>query len=225
VPPNRAAGTAGDAPRLIAITLACQSTQMSIWFVRCNGETGHNQPGTARFVPGEPPTFPNREFNYRDDCLCKGFARVGWPGSGDLRNQGWRATASHVYGSVIQPHHLRFLEQFRDIEIGDIVLLPSYAKRYEVYIGEVVPPRIARAFPRTTGAYYYYFDVAKGDWFENAHRVDVRWARQEAGLISRFSVPEIGGTWIRGFGQVKTGSSRIVGLLRSASWRMPESAG
>ena len=190
---------------------------MRIWFIRCNGETGHNQPGTARFVPGEPPTFPNRQFNYRDDCLCKGFARVGWPGSGDLRNEKWRATASRVYGSVIQQHHLRLLERFREIAVGDIVLLPTYAKRYEVHIGEVIAPRFAPTSPQITGPYYYYFDVANGDWFENAHRVDVRWARPQAGLFLRFSVPEIGGTWIRGFGQVKTGSSRIVKLLREAN--------
>ena len=53
------------------------SHNMHVWFIRCNGETAHNEPGTPRFVPGEPPQFPKREFNYRDECLCKGFARVG----------------------------------------------------------------------------------------------------------------------------------------------------
>jgi hypothetical protein len=48
---------------------------MNIWFVRCNGETAHNQPVTGRYVPGEPPRWPAREFNYHDKCLEDGFAR------------------------------------------------------------------------------------------------------------------------------------------------------
>jgi hypothetical protein len=114
---------------------------MRIWFIRCNGETAHNEPGTLRYVPGEPPTFPRREFNYRDECLCKGFARVGWPGSGDLRDPNWRTNAFRVYGDLMKPHHVRFLEQFLSIRAGDLVLLPTYAKRYEVHLGIVIPPR------------------------------------------------------------------------------------
>jgi hypothetical protein len=82
---------------------------MSSWFIRCNGETAHNQPGTERYVPDEPPRFPNREFNYLSECLRKGFARVGWPGAGDLRAAEWRAGAMRVYGDVIKPHHFKFL--------------------------------------------------------------------------------------------------------------------
>ncbi len=74
---------------------------MHVWFIRCNGETAHNEPGTPRFVPGEPPQFPERAFNYRDECLCKGFARVGWPAAGDLRHADWRARAET--NSVIGP--------------------------------------------------------------------------------------------------------------------------
>ena len=66
---------------------------MNIWFVRSNGNTGHNNPADDNYVPGEPPIFPNREFNYRLKCLDQGFARYGHPNTGDLREkiqQGWR---------------------------------------------------------------------------------------------------------------------------------------
>lgn len=190
---------------------------MRIWFIRCNGETAHNEPSTTRYVPGEPPTFPRREFNYRDECLCKGFARVGWPRAGDLREASWRANVSRVYGDLIKQHHVGFLEQFLDIEVGDLVLLPTYGNRYEVHIGEVIQRRGAKASAHNQEAYYYFFDIAAGDWFDNAHRVDVRWVRPEAGMFSKFMVPEIGGTWIRGFGQVKGGSERLVQLATGRS--------
>lgn len=187
---------------------------MNVWFTRCNGETGHNKPGTPRFVPGEPPIFPNRKFNYRDECLKDGFARVGWPASGDLRNPNWRSLAQRAYGATMRPHHVRYLEQFREILSGDLVLLPSYALKYEVYLGVVVPPRRSASGHASSTAYYYHHDVPTGDWYENAHRVDVDWTPTTEGVRRTFEVPEIGGLWLRGFGGVKTSVAKIMALAK-----------
>lgn len=190
---------------------------MTIWFIRCNGETAHNQPGTPRYVPGEEPTFPGREFNYRAECLQGGFARVGWPGAGDLRAPDWRSRAFNVYGSVMKRHHIRFLEEFVQIIPGDLVLLPTYQKRYETHLGVVIPPRRATITGgRFQTPYYYYFDIPSRNWYENAHRVDVEWAKRADGMAWSFTIPEIGGTWMRGFGEVKTGAQRIIGLARNS---------
>jgi len=188
---------------------------MNVWFIRCNGKTGHNQPGTTRFMPGEPPRFPDRDFNYREECLKKGFARVGWPAAGDLRDAQWRTRATKVYGAMMKPHHIRFLEHFVDIMPGDLVLVPSYAKRYEVHLGVAVPAMRPQPGTPGTTAYYYYFEIETGDWYENAHRIDVEWAKRD-GRPRSFDIPEIGGTWIRGFGQVKAGHKRIVSLARTS---------
>ena len=56
----------------------------NIWFVRSNGDTVHNDPSTPDYVPDEPPEFPKVECNYRLKCLKQGFARIGWPNTGDL---------------------------------------------------------------------------------------------------------------------------------------------
>ena len=85
---------------------------MSIWFIRCNGETAHNRPGTSRYIPGERPNWPDREFNYHDECLEQGFARYGFPAAGDLREPGWRSRARSAYGSMLEPRHERYLQQF-----------------------------------------------------------------------------------------------------------------
>jgi len=118
----------------------------------------------------------------------------------------------------MKQHHVRFLEQFVSVALGDLVLLPTYQKRYQVYLGIVVRPRRLGNADRTqnTVAYYYHFDLAGGDWYDNAHRVDVDWAKPQAGMFSTFDIPEVGGTWIRGFGQVQSGVHRIVRLAESA---------
>jgi len=187
---------------------------MNIWFIRCNGETAHNQPGTKWFVPGEPPNYPNREFNYRDTCLREGFARHGTPGAGDLRRLGWRERARSVYGDGLKPYHVRYLEEFLSIRPGDLVLLPTYVQQYEVHLGVVIPQRNAAG--RAGTAYYYHYDVAAGDWFENAHRVDVEWAKGPNGKGMVFDVPELGGTWRRAIGRVQAGYERVVELAGRA---------
>jgi hypothetical protein len=152
---------------------------MSSWFIRCNGETAHNQPGTKRYLPGEPPRYPHREFNYLNDCLrqglnylndClrQGFARVGWPGAGDLREPGWRTQGKATYGELIQSRHFRYLEEFCQIRVSDIVAIPTYQRQYEVHLGVVVAPRNPSR-RRGHSAYYYHYDIQAGDWFDNAH--------------------------------------------------------
>lgn len=188
---------------------------MRVWFIRCNGETAHNEPNTALFVPGEPPRFPDRKFNYRNACLEKGFARVGWPATGDLRDVKWRDRAMSAYGAMMRKHHVRLLEQFFLIDVGDLVVLPSYKKQYEVHIGVVISPWRPQS-GRTGAAYYYYVDIEAGDWYDTAHRVDVRWARRDKGRPSLFDIPEIGGIWRRAFGEVKAGCERTVQLARDS---------
>ena len=131
---------------------------MNIWFIRCSGETAHNQPGTDRCVKDEPPEWPKRKFNYKEKCLEDGFARYGFPGAGDLRNPGWRTRAHSVYGSMLEPQHERYLKQSPAINRGDLVLLPTYKGRHEVHLGVVVTPaKPERAGQR--GKAYDYHDV------------------------------------------------------------------
>jgi hypothetical protein len=113
------------------------------------------------------------------------------------------------------------LEEFRSIKPGDVVLLPTYQRRYEVHLGAAIAPRDASKRSRLDGgAYYYFFDIAAGDWYDNAHRIDVEWAKLPSGDCRTFHVPEIGGTWIRGFGQVKTGQDSILRLARDCGLRL-----
>jgi hypothetical protein len=70
---------------------------MAVWFARSNGDTLHNEPGSPRFMPGEEPTFPNKTFDYREECLRDGFIRVGWPAAGSLMESDWRDRAAAAY--------------------------------------------------------------------------------------------------------------------------------
>lgn len=188
---------------------------MNIWFIRCNGETAHNQPGTSRFVPGEPPRWPSREFNYHDKCLEDGFARYGLPAAGDLREPRWRTRVRSAYGSLFQPHQGRYLEQFAAINSGDLILLPAYTRRYDVHLGIVVPPRQPARAGRWRTAYYYHYDIQNREWFDCAHRVDVDWARLPDGRPMVHDIPEIGGTWLRAFGEVKAAREHVLRLAKA----------
>ncbi|MDB4950402.1 MAG: hypothetical protein JWM27_3051 [Gemmatimonadetes bacterium] len=191
---------------------------MGIWFVRSNGETLHNDPNLPTFVPGEPPTFPKRSFRYREECLRDGFVRVGWPAAGDLRQPGWEARADHIYSPSMQPHHRSYLQQFSTIRTGDIVLMPSEQHPYLVHIGAVVI-RDTRTRQVTTvhpglPAYRYHFDVGHGDWFENAHRVDVLWDADAEGRAEAHDLPMLRGLWRRAFAPVRQGASDVATLAR-----------
>ena len=73
---------------------------------------------------------------------------------------------------MMKGHHVRYLQQFVHILPGDLVLLPTDGRCYQVHLGVVVPPRcqeLARA--GIPAYYYYYFDIPGRNWYENAHRV------------------------------------------------------
>jgi hypothetical protein len=192
---------------------------MDIWFIRCNGDTAHNDPATTRYIPGEPPAVPRRSFNYLHECLSGGFARVGWPGTSDLRHPGWRDLWRQTYAEIVNPdEHDKFvgyLEQFVRIPPGDLVLLPikpSPRNTYNVHLGVVVSPRglASSAVPRGVGssAYYYFHDILAGHWYENAHRIDVNWHPEI------HNIGHLGGVWRWGFRPVRDGSDHIVNLAR-----------
>ena len=121
---------------------------------------------------------------------------------------------------MMKAHHVRFLEQFAGILPGDLVALPGYRQRYEVHLGVVVSPRRQQFARGENGAYYYHFDVPAGEWFENAHRVDVKWAVAADGTPALFDLPDIGGSWLHAFGNITARSSRIEQLAAEAGLRV-----
>lgn len=142
------------------------SRQIGTWFTRFHGETGHNQPGTPLFIPGEPPDFPDRYFNYTRLCLEEGFARIGAPAAGDLHDPGWRQRAQHAYPGIT-PRSLGYLEQFAQIRVGDIIVTPAFREKHDVHLGVVIPPRRTNLHrpPRRAdvSAYYHHYDIAARD--------------------------------------------------------------
>src|SRR5437773_748108 len=73
------------------------------YFIRVNGDTGHNDPGKPNsYVPGEPPKWPKRFFSYVSLCLTEGFVRIGWPATGDLRIVSRVPHATKAY--ALEPH-------------------------------------------------------------------------------------------------------------------------
>jgi len=183
---------------------------MNVWFVRANGpRTAHNEPSTPDYVPGEPPVWPETAFNYRDKCLSDGFARAGWPNTGDLRQPGLNRLAVNGYTLLGVPDaHRRYLAQFSSIVTGDLILMPAYTQRYAVHVGIAVQrePRTREITSIEPGldAYYYFHDVPRGEWYECAHRVDVLWG---SGI---HQLPELGGTWLKEFGHVIKGRDAAI---------------
>lgn len=172
---------------------------MDVYFVRTNGNTVHAGARAEEIVPGEPPGH----FDYRDKCLREGFARIGWPNTGDLRHSLTGRLARHGYSlHSISPRHRRYLEEWSEIRVGDLILIPAGAGKYAVHLGVVTKrDRESRAeLPARTGdlAYYYFHDVPAGEFYECAHRVDVRWDCA-AGTAVVHHFPEIGGAWLSAF--------------------------
>lgn len=127
----------------------------------------------------------------------------------------WRTRAISVYGALMRPPHVRLLEQFFTIKVGDLVVLPSYEKQYEVHVGVVIPPWRPQ-LGRSGTAYYYYVDIAAGDWYDTAHRVDVEWAKGSKGRPILFDIPQIGGVWRRAFSEVKAGREPTIRIARDS---------
>lgn len=156
-------------------------------------------------MEGEPPLYPIRKFDYKEEWLHKGFARIGLPATGDHRLGWWRECGITVYGNVwLNDDKIRNHEQFALIEVGDIILIPTGLRRYQVHLGVAKPPRMGVNLAAPHRAYYYFYNIASGDWYENAHRIDVEWAKS-GNEFQAFDIPEIGGTWLRSFGPVKAG--------------------
>lgn len=162
-----------------------------LYFVRANGDTSHNEPGTPAFVPGEPPTSPDAYFNYAGYSLTHGFARIGWPDTGDLRSVPAKERARALgYTFASLPQHVRkYLDAFRDIPVGGVVLIPDpdAAAPGTLYVGTVTRP------------YHYVPDHP----YECAHRVGVAWDRDPAGWAT-YSADELGigirgGWWLWAF--------------------------
>lgn len=180
---------------------------MNVWFIRSNGETLHNEPGTKPFVAGGLPRFPDRKFNYRLECLEGGFARVGWPAAGDLRVSGWRTRGRDAYGMAFTSRYIGYLEGFLTIRAGDIVLMPADRVKYDVHIGVVGKPEGDAPF---STPYFYCYDATRGDVFENAHRIPVSWARNPSGAWASIGEPGLGGLWLQGFGRVDSAKADVV---------------
>lgn len=193
---------------------------MNVWFVRSNGKTAHNNPMTPDFVPGEPPMFPETYHNYRQKCLDDGFARLGWPNTGDLRQPGLNRLAINGYTLAgLQDRYRNYLRDFKSILTGDLILIPADVHQYDVHLGVVVRrDRDTReVISREPGisAYYYYHDVANEQWYECAHRVDVLWDQDAEGC---FRVHHIEGiAWRVAFSSVMKGSTTAIELARLAN--------
>lgn len=180
-----------------------------IWFSRCNGETSHNNPNTRLYVAGEPPAYSQRAFEYKHECIVGGFARIGYPGTGDLRNSSWHKTVYDVYPDI-RADQIEYLRQFASIAVGDLMLIPAYREKGDVRIGTVIdPPTQHSASFDGVHPYYYFFNVRTGDWYENAHRVPVRWAERFVTLSC------LGRVWPKAFGEVQLGASEVIAAAQA----------
>jgi hypothetical protein len=81
-----------------------------------------------------------------------------------------------------------------------------------------VDKKIASNINPRPSAYYYYYNILKGDYYECAHRVNVQWAKGEDGEFGIFDVPEIGGIWRQAFGQLKLATERLHTIARKVGF-------
>jgi hypothetical protein len=180
---------------------------MDCWFTTSDGNTLHNNPTTIDYVPGELPKFPLTLINYREECLVKGFARAGWPNTGDLRPEclgnGRLAPEGYSLPSLL-PATQTMLQNFASIRAGDLIIIPA-DEGYMVHIGIVLtrerkvisPTVVDRVF-----AYYYFHNIAAGDFYECAHRVNVIWATDKNGEPKVCQVKGLSGIWRRAGGKI-----------------------
>jgi hypothetical protein len=190
---------------------------MKAYFVRTNGCSVHGGSRAEAFVAGEP----EGRFDYREKCLAEGFARIGWPNTGDLRNGLAARLAPHGYSlGSISDRYRRYLERWADISVGDLILIPAGEGKYQAHLGVVTlrdrDTRQEIESPVGAPAYYFFHDVANGEYYECAHRVDVRWHRSTAGTAVVHHFPEIGGLWLSAFGELKTGAQQAERVALSA---------
>ena len=147
---------------------------------------------------GETPLFCGRPgrasartyFNGLAYCLEHGIVRFGWPETGDLLQGNREGTPSGTDGLYGMHDYLRsYLETFRDLRLGSILLVPDKDSLGDIYIAEV------------TRAYHYFHDAPKHP-YEYAHRVGVVWDRDAAGAPIAYRACDLaisvnGGLWNR----------------------------
>ena len=160
--------------------------EQAYFFIRANGNTAHNNPAKPQcYVKGEPPHWPETFFNYADLCLSRRFIRIGWPATGDLRPFQQIPHRTPCYR--LKPNIRSYLDQFRSIRPGSIVLMPDKDRPGVLYIGE------------TTSTYYYSSDMP----YECAHRLDMEWDRRDRQFVEYdtrvLRIPIRGGFWTRAF--------------------------
>jgi hypothetical protein len=197
---------------------------MNFWFTTSHGNTCHNQPGTPNYVEGEPPTYPLVAINYREKCLNDGFARIGFPNTGDLNELGRGRLAPNGYSFYDvetisnSPLTQSQLTKFAAIKAGDFILIPA-EEQFQVHFGLVltIDKGIVRPYinPRPN-AYYYYYAIPKGGYYECAHRVNVLWVKDESGDFGVFDIPEIGGVWRMAFGQLYKANEKLLKIATKA---------
>jgi len=196
---------------------------MECWFTTSHGDTVHNNPETNNYVPGEPPLHTSsRMINYRKECLKKGFARVGWPNTGDLRQdhrgEGRLAPEGYSFSSITGTQQ-NCLENFSKILAGDFIIIPADEEVGNVHLGIVlttdkllIPPYLE---PRPN-AYFYHHNISAGDYYECAHRVNVKWAMDVEGDFQRFQISKFGGVWRQPFSHVIQQKDHLFQLARQS---------
>lgn len=195
---------------------------MNVWFVRSNGETAHNNPHDLGYVSNEPPIYPLKEFNYTQKCLEDGFARYGWPNTGDLRVNDPKRLAPLSYSfNDLETRYKTYLTKFCSIKAGDLILIPADAQnRGDIHLGIALTTDRKKILPYIEprpNAYYYYHDIANGDWYECAHRVNVSWAQSEDREYSIFHVNATEDiVWILAFSQVNDEGGEIYQMAHKA---------
>ena len=173
-----------------------------MYFIRVNGETGHNNPNNQDcFVPGEPPTYPRTAFNYFQLCLDQEFVRIGWPDVGDLRGENGHEALTHCYRLPdLAPYKQRYLLRFAGIPKGSTILMPNIAQPGDLAIG-------------TTSSKYYFLHNVPNDPYECAHRINVDWDRAVY-HADQFDISIRGGLWRRAFYHIR--DDHVIRKVRSA---------
>jgi hypothetical protein len=151
-------------------------------------------------MPGEPPTYPDTYFNNADYCLTNGIIRIGWPGVGDLTKQLDVPESTSCYGDI--DSHIRiYLQEFRDIASGSVILMPDKDRSGVMYIGT------------TIGLYVYTYNIPR-DPYECAHRIPVMWDRRAGAFAEyhshRLALKTRGGFWTRAFHRIDRSQSPAV---------------
>lgn len=161
---------------------------MKYYFIRVNGPTVHDNPNNPEcYVGKEPEEFKRKGYsNYLEYCFRENIVRMGWPAFGDLNNQQWRTTPNCYH--LPSNHYIHaYLEGFKNIEIGSVLLVPNRDHSGEIYLCEVIRP-------------YWYDSVGP---YECSHRVGVRWDRDGNKRPICYSSEKLkiskGGWWLRAF--------------------------